>query len=93
MSRATVLVATDWMEAALARVCNVAVERGSVTADDLRDFDQPEHHNSIGRVFTLARQRGHLTPVGYGLARAKSRHRGVVRLWAPTPALMQAGGL
>ena len=93
MSRAAVLVASDWMEAAIAHVCQIAVKRGSVTADDLRNFEQPEHHNSIGRVFTLARQRGHLYPVGFGVARAKSRHRGVVRLWAPTPALMAAGGL
>lgn len=93
MSRPAALVASDWIEAALTHICNTAVEHGSVTADALRDFEQPEHHNSIGRVFSLARQRGHLAPVGYGLARAKSRHRGVVRLWAPTPALMAAGGL
>lgn len=93
MSRPAVLTRPDWAEAALDHLCRVAVERGSVTSDDLRDFDQPEHPNAIGGVFTAARRRGLLRQLDWTTAKAKSRHGGVVRLWAPTPALMQAGGL
>lgn len=93
MSRAAVLTRPDWAEAALARICKVAVERGSVTADDLRDFEQPEHPNAIGTLFSNAHRRGLLRQVGWATSKARSRHGGAQRLWAPTPALMQAGGL
>ena len=93
MSRAAVLARPDWAEAALEHLCNLAVQYGSVTADDLRTFEQPENPNQIGVLFRTARRRGLLTAVEHAESRAKSRHGGALRRWAPTPALMQAGGL
>lgn len=93
MSRAAVLTRPDWAEAALEHLCNLAVQYGSVTADDLRTFEQPENPNQIGVLFRTARRRGLLRQADWATSKARSRHGGTQRLWAPTPALMQAGGL
>ena len=68
----------DWLDNARRVAQSIARERGSVTADDLREFlPEPPHHNLMGAVFAGSEW----ALVGYEQSRRPKAHARLLRRW------------
>jgi hypothetical protein len=80
--QAAALEDSDWHEDAVSTIVGLAASQHTITADDLRREMRPAPHpNMIGRAFNAARVAGYITTIGYSQSTAKSRNKGVVRVW------------
>ena len=79
--------ASTYHTRALREIVRIAIERGSVTAGDLRraiPFPEGEHHNVKGAVFLCALQRGLLRRRGHARASWDAANAHHLRVWVPT---------
>lgn len=71
----------DWIESAIETIRAIAQEQGSVTADDLRELEEPPHPNCVGAAFREAANRGYIKRAGYQRSHAPSAHARVITVW------------
>jgi hypothetical protein len=71
-----------WTEDAIEAIEELAYTSPTFTADDLRAKMRPAPNpKMVGGAFTAAVSAGIITRAGYTESRAKSRRRGVIRVW------------
>lgn len=86
MARPAVLVKTGWISYAVNLIEQIAREKGTVTADDLREIaDPPETASDYGRAFSVANKRRIITEIGYQKSKSRSRRGGALRVWELHP--------
>lgn len=70
-----------WMVGAAAHLTTKLQTQDIVTADDLRDYAEPHHHNCKGAVFNMLRRAGVVKCIGSRKAKAVSAHARDIKMW------------